>query len=77
MLINLGDLRLRGWQRLDSFLIFRVIRIGDLYKGLLITHYWLPELFHHHHHLLLLTLLMLPLLKALSRAMSRNFLQLF
>jgi hypothetical protein len=59
---------------LGGFLVFRVVRIGDLHKVLLITHCWLPELFHHHHHL---TPPMLPLLKAPSSAMSRNFLQLF
>ena len=74
VLVDLGDLGLRGWQRLGGFLVFRVVRIGDLYKVLPITHYWLPELFHYYHYL---TPPMLPLLKDPSSAMSRNFLQLF
>jgi hypothetical protein len=73
VLVDLGDLGLRGWQSLGGFLVFRVVCIGDLHEVLLITHCWLPELFHHHH----LTPLMLLLLKAPSSAMSRNFLQLF
>ena len=71
MLINLGDLGLYSWQRLGGFFVFKVVRISDFYKVLLITHCWLPELFYYNHHL---TPLMLLLLKTLSSAISRNFL---
>jgi len=54
---------LRGWQSLGGFL--------DFHQVLLITHSWLPKLLHYYHHL---TLPMLPLLKALSYAILRNFL---
>jgi hypothetical protein len=32
------DLRLRGWQSLGGFHVFRVVRVDDLYQILLITH---------------------------------------
>jgi hypothetical protein len=43
--VLVGDLRLRGWQSLSSFLVFRVVRADDLDQVLLITYSWLPELF--------------------------------
>jgi hypothetical protein len=83
VLVDLGDLGLRGWQSLGSFLAFRVIHVDDLYQVLLITltHGRLPELFllpcklllllHRYaspfHHHLSLPLL--PPLKALNCAM--------
>jgi hypothetical protein len=44
LLVDIGDLRLCGWQNIDAFLIFRVVRVDDLCEVLLITHSWLPEL---------------------------------
>jgi hypothetical protein len=90
VLVDLGDLGLRGWQSLGGFLVFRVIRVDDLDQVLLITHSWVLELFilcyklllllhrygspFHHH----LSLLLLPLLKTLScGTMSGSILQLF
>jgi hypothetical protein len=78
VLVDLGDLRLRGWQSLGGLFVFRVVRIVDLDQVLLITYSWLPELFllccklflllhcynpSFHHHL---SLPLLPLLKVLS-----------
>jgi hypothetical protein len=37
VLVDLGDLGLRGWQRLDGFLVFRVVRVDDLDQVLLST----------------------------------------
>jgi hypothetical protein len=45
VLVDLGDLGLRGWQRLRGLLVFRVVRVVDLDQVLLITQSWLPELF--------------------------------
>jgi hypothetical protein len=84
--VLVGDLRLRGWQSLVGFLVFRVVRVDDLYQVLQITltHRWLPGLFLLCCQLLLLlhryaspfhqhlSLPLLPLLKALSCAMSRS-----
>jgi hypothetical protein len=93
LLVDLGDLGLRGWQSLSGFLVFRVVRVDDLDQVLLTTHTrsWLSELFllccklllppHRDaspfHHLLL-SFPLLPLLKALSwSTTSRSISQLF
>jgi hypothetical protein len=31
VLVDLRDLRLRGWQSLGGFLVFSVVRVDDLY----------------------------------------------
>jgi hypothetical protein len=47
VLVDLGDLGLRGWQSLGGFLTVRVIHVDDFYQVLLITltHGRLRELF--------------------------------
>jgi hypothetical protein len=84
-----GDLGLRGWQSIGGFLLFRVVRIDNLDQVLLITHSYIAELFLLYCKLFLLlhyygspfyyhsSLLQLPLLKTLSRTISRSILQLF